>query len=443
MAKERSCDRFIPTRTAMNFEAAQHKIEGSENESEGEAAQKRDAALKAGLLKDGCVDGEEGSRVLAYKQKAPAPKAGYVNHLHVLYTANHGGPGLEGASRRKAKSTRHIPSAPSRVLDAPDLLDDYYLNLTSWGANNCVAVALGPTVYVWNAASGSITELLTLEEAEDYVCSVAWLPGETGAGHLAVGTAAGSTELWDVASTRALRRMDGHAARVGSLAWNGHTLSSGSRDATVVHHDVRIRDHAVGSCVGHAQEICGLAWSPDGTTLASGGNDNDVMLWNAATTGARSQAPSKVFSEHCAAVKALAWCPHDRHVLATGGGTADRCIKLWNASRGGDALNSIDTGSQVCALAWNPHEKELLSGHGYAENQLSLWKYPTMARVKDLKGHTGRVLSLCTSPDGSTVLSAGADETLRFWDCFAAPGGKKDKKQRSATLSQGKMMHLR
>ena len=34
--------------------------------------------------------------------------------------------------------------APSRVLDAPDLLDDYYLNLTSWGANNCVAVALGP-----------------------------------------------------------------------------------------------------------------------------------------------------------------------------------------------------------------------------------------------------------------------------------------------------------
>ena len=98
------------------------------------------------------------------------------------------------------------------------------------------------------------------------------------------------------------------------------------------------------------------------------------MLWSAAQSGVRGAAPAHSLNEHCAAVKALAWCPHDRHVLATGGGTADRCIKLWNASRGGASLNSIDTGSQVCALAWNPREKELLSGHGYAENQLSLWK---------------------------------------------------------------------
>ena len=107
------------------------------------------------------------------------------------------------------------------------------------------------------------------------------------------------------------------------------------------------------------------------------------MLWSAAQTGVRSQAPAHSLTDHTAAVKALAWSPHDRHVLASGGGTADRCIKLWNASSGVN-LNSVDTGSQVCALAWNPREKELLSGHGYAENQLSLWKYPSMARVKDL-----------------------------------------------------------
>ena len=114
-----------------------------------EAQQRLNARLKAGLM-------DEGSRVLAYKQKAPAPRSGYVNSLKVLYTAHHGKDTV-----RKGKSTRHIPSAPSRVLDAPDLLDDYYLNLTSWGANNCVAVALGPTVYVWNAGTGAINELLT------------------------------------------------------------------------------------------------------------------------------------------------------------------------------------------------------------------------------------------------------------------------------------------
>lgn len=424
-------DRFIPQRTSMEWEKANHRLSKRPSERstkvDDSGGGRRELALKAGLLSNGCIDCcESPGRIIHYKTKAPSAPPGYVNNLRVLYTANErhiGG----GETKRKAKATRHIPSAPCRVLDAPELVDDYYLNLVAWGCNNRVAVALGSTVYVWDAASGSIVELTTLDTPDDYVCSVSWLPGEMGDGHLAIGTAEGSTEIWDVATTRALRRMDGHSARVSALAWNTHIVSSASRDSTVIHHDVRVRDHAVGSCIGgHSQEICGLAWSPDGSTLASGGNDNLVCLWNASTTGTRSQAPDRTLVDHCAAVKALAWCPHERNLLATGAGTADRSIKLWNAQLG-TALNSIDTGSQVCALAWNPHEKELLSGHGYAEHQLTLWKYPTMTKLKDLKGHSGRVLSLQVSPDGNTVLSAGADETLRFWDCFGVPGQANNK----------------
>lgn len=54
---------------------------------------------------------------------------------------------------------------------------------------------------------------------------------------------------------------------------------------------------------------------------------------------------------HAAAVKALAWCPFQSNLLASGGGTADRSIKFWNTHTGA-LLNSIDTGSQVC---WRPH----------------------------------------------------------------------------------------
>ena len=106
-----------------------------------------------------------------------------------------------------------------------------------------------------------------------------------------------------------------------------------------------------------------------------------------------------------------------RGLLASGGGTADRTIKFWNTSSG-NILNSIDTGSQVCSLVWSRHQRELCSLHGYSENQLILWKYPSMTKIKELTGHTARVLNLEMSPDGSSIVSAGADETLRFWNIF-------------------------
>ena len=222
--------------------------------------------------------------------------------------------------------------------------------------------------------------------------------------------------LWDVNTQKQLRKMDGHSDRVGALSWNRHILSSGGRDNLIVNHDVRIAEHNVATLVSHTQEVCGLAWSPDGTTLASGANDNKLCLWDATATSI--SRPRYELTEHQAAVKALAWSPHERNLLATGGGTADRCIKFWN-TQSGSMLQSVDTGSQVCALQWNPFEKEILSSHGFARNQLCLWKYPTMAKVKELDGHTARVLHLAVSPDGSSVVSAAADETLRFWEVFA------------------------
>lgn len=58
--------------------------------------------------------------------------------------------------------------------------------------------------------------------------------------------------------------------------------------------------------------------------------------------------------------------------------------------------------------------------------------------MAELTGHTARVLHLATSPDGSTVLSAGADETLRLWKCFAADPVKKKKDKGSHAVSSFK-----
>ena len=242
-------------------------------------------------------------------------------------------------------------------------------------------------------------------------------------------------QIWDVEKLKQIRSMDGHRARVSSLAWNGPMLSSGGRDSTIVHHDVRDARHKVGTLRGHTQEVCGLKWSPSGTQLASGGNDNLLNIWDdryTRETGHSTDTALHRLEAHQAAVKALAWCPWQRHLLASGGGTADRMIRFWNANNG-VMLNEVDTHSQVCALQWSQHDKELVSSHGYSHNQLIVWKYPSMVKVAELTGHTSRVLHMAQSPDGQTVVSAAADETLRFWKIL---GGKDTKKeQKAASMS--------
>jgi cell division cycle 20-like protein 1 (cofactor of APC complex) len=177
--------------------------------------------------------------------------------------------------------------------------------------------------------------------------------------------------------------------------------------------DVRIPEHYTDVLNGHRQEVCGLKWSLDEIQLASGGNDNKLLIWNSANL----RAPSMRFSEHQAAIKAIAWSPHQHGLLASGGGTADRCIKFWNTLNS-SCINSIDTGSQVCNLAWSRNVNEIVSTHGYSLNQVIVWKYPALTKVATLTGHTFRVLYLATSPDGQNVVTGAGDETLRFWSIF-------------------------
>jgi cell division cycle 20, cofactor of APC complex len=416
-------DRYIPNRSGMDYDLHMSSLMVDENTDKNMEVSDHSKLLTSTLEKSD----SKGARVLAFKNKAPAPADGYQSSMRVLYSA-------AGPKKEVAKPTRQISSTPFRVLDAPDMLDDYYLNLLSWGSNNVLAVALSQTVYLWNAASGEIKELMNVADDEsNYISSVSWI--QQGGSHIAIGTANNTVQLWDVQAGRQVRSMSGHAARVGALAWNNHILSSGSKDNMILHHDVRIQQHIVGRMATHTQEVCGLAWSPDGTYLASGANDNTLCISEAAQMS-QNMSAKHVLTDHQAAVKALAWSPHERNLLASGGGTADRCIKFWNASSGA-LINSVDTGSQVCALQWSPFEKELLSSHGYAENQLCLWKYPSMLRVKELKAHTSRVLHMAVSPDGSMVCSGAADETLRFWNIFASESKKKSEGSSSLMVGNG------
>lgn len=305
-------------------------------------------------------------------------------------------------------SSRSVERHPYRVLDAPGLQDDYYLNLIDWSAADDLAVALGHEVYMSRA--GQVTKICDVG-SEDAIASIAW---STAGAHLAVGTISGTVQIWDKARCCKLRTMRGHRGRVCSLAWNGHMLSTGAWDGRIVHRDVRQRAHFSSRVQGHRETVCGLRWSPDEQQLASGSEDHKVKVWNL-----HSAEPVVENCRHTAAVKAIAWSPHQAGMLASGGGNTDRCIRLWNTTNNVE-LKSIDTGSQVCNLLWSANVNEIVSTHGYSTNDIVLWKCPSMSRIATLSGHKCRVLYLSASPDGRKIATGAGDLSIRLWDVFPA-----------------------
>lgn len=306
------------------------------------------------------------------------------------------------------KKPRTILKVPYRVLDAPELSDDFYLNLVDWGLQDMLAVGLGESVYLWDGLTQSVERLCTLED-KDKVTSLSWIGAGT---HLAVGTHSGQVKIWDATKISCIRTMTGHTQRVSSLAWNEHILSSGSRDRKIYNRDVRDPSHFINCFESHKQEVCGLKWNVEENKLASGGNDNKLFIWDGLNS-----TPLHQFSEHNAAVKAISWSPHQRGILASGGGTADKTIKIWNTLTG-TRINNVDTGSQVCNLVWSKNSNEIVSTHGFSRNQIIVWKYPNLQQIAQLTGHTYRVLYLSLSPDGETIVTGAGDETLRFWNVF-------------------------
>ncbi|KAL2940463.1 Protein FIZZY-RELATED 3 [Bienertia sinuspersici] len=220
------------------------------------------------------------------------------------------------------KPPRKVPKTPHKVLDAPSLQDDFYLNLVDWSSQNLLAVGLGTCVYLWNASNSKVMKIFqhVLQVTKlcdlgpnDGVCAVQWTKEGS---YVSIGT------------------NNGQVQATGVLAWNSRTLASGSRDRNILQHDLRVSN----------DYVCGLKWSHDDRELASGGNDNQLLVWNQ-----HSQQPILKLTEHTAAVKAITWSPHQSNLLASGGGTADRCIRFWNTTNG-NQINSIDTGSQVLNL---------------------------------------------------------------------------------------------
>ncbi len=157
----------------------------------------------------------------------------------------------------------------------------------------------------------------------------------------------------------------------------------------------------------HNTNIYGLAWSPDGHTLATGGWDNTVKLWEV-------ECATLLWTGwHDGQVNGIAFSP-DGHFLASGG--TDGLVRLWDTKNGTQIQQFVGQSGAINSLAWSPDGKWLASG----ATDGSIWvREPEMlepdTHVQQLLGHTSWVQRLAFSPDSAQLASASSDGTVKLW----------------------------
>ncbi|KFD45255.1 hypothetical protein M514_13868 [Trichuris suis] len=326
-------------------------------------------------------------------------------------------PGMLRA-KAKTRTERSIPHYAEKIFDAPNIREDFYLNVVDWSYKDVLAVGLDQDLFVCTLRRGDIIgEVQRLGEYDEtnFISAVRFSATED---ILAIALNSEDLELWNVSERKRLQTLCSSGYRVGCLSWNGNILTAGDKGGQICHHDMRLKSSIVAKYVAHKDDVCGLEWSPNGRYLASGGNDNRVQIYSHM---AMKATPVLSLSDHQAAVKAIAWSPSESNILATGGGSDDRKIKIWNIGKG-ICLRSKDTGAQVTGLLWSEYYNELASCNGLPSNRVVIWTYPHLNILKRLKEHSNRILSMVMSPCGEYVLTAAADESIRVWHVFDKSG---------------------
>jgi WD40 repeat protein len=192
---------------------------------------------------------------------------------------------------------------------------------------------------------------------------------------------------------------------------DGTRLATGHLNGTLHLWDVVSRPYKLlRSIDAHAAELSALVWTLDGRGLLSSGHDGMIKLWKPET-----QELVRDFDDHTAPVLCLAISP-DGKTFASG--SKDETIRLWNAqsSRPGHILRdtSSTSGGKKDAVAWSPDGATLASGS--SDGTLQIWNPESGQLLYGVEAHCGHISSLAWSPDGQFLVCSGLNGTARVWD---------------------------
>lgn len=211
----------------------------------------------------------------------------------------------------------------NQIIYAPNVADNFYSQPLDWSSYGRLCVSLKRECYTYQNNQIEAVRLAYYPFKDNYsITSVKFnKQGEL----LYVGDSEGTLFVYDAVAETLIRSMTPHSSRIGCIEntfeWG---FLTGSKDCSIAHHDLRIKNSVFMKLVAHKDEVCGI--SVQNNKVASGGRNGQVLIWNL-----NNNSYFQNHKIHKGAVKALQWCPWRVNLLATGGGSDDRKIVMWNS----------------------------------------------------------------------------------------------------------------
>ena len=277
----------------------------------------------------------------------------------------------------------------------------------AWSADSTrIASASGSNlIQIWDVEQNLADSMTTgLESPIGYVESILWNPeGDL----LAMSAEEGTLTLWNtgINELQAFNFEGSDRAHEVSMSPNGKRIAAKTVDGIGI-WDIE---------TGHYQiwDIARpyvMSWCPKSTRLAAVCfQDNGLVRILNADNGEQ-----KSLEGHRSHSHSLAWSP-DGTLLASGGGPGEGDIRIWNARTGLCELVLSGNRSRKSALAWSPDGKKRLAA-GSEDNSIHLWDPYTAGNPRILSGHISHVQSIAWSPDGERLASTGRGNRLIVWD---------------------------
>lgn len=198
----------------------------------------------------------------------------------------------------------------------------------------------------------------------------------------------------------------GHQDWINVLVFSpdGTLLASGSEDQTII-----LRDADTGQelqhFTGHTGPVNSVAFSPDGILLVSASEDQSIRLWNVETG-----RELRRLAGHTGPVNSVAFSPDGMQLVSA---SEDQSIRLWDTGTGQELRRFTGHTGPVNSVAFSPDGTELISGS--QDQSIRRWNTGTGQELQSFTGHTGSVNSVAFSPNGNAILSGSDDKTARLW----------------------------